>query len=310
MSIDVILIAFLAVPVALTVVAASAVLIAGRAAPDAPAGYPGLRRLRRVAGATRLLAIVLGVAAFFVAGQFGALGRGWMLAPAVAGCTALACLVTGEMVTWRAAATPGVAALKIRSLRSYLPRRLAAGTLVGLALLVALLVIGAITASADDLGRPGRALAWTCGPDAAGAASPWPGSFYGVPLLVVLALGGGLAAGAYAISLRRPRNGSDPRIVAIDDALRGSTVASVTGVAALTVGTTLAGVAFVMAAVLGGATSGGTCPLSGPVTAAAPLAWAGIVGGLVLSTWGALGLARASRNLLSDAGPTRVLAGR
>ena len=61
MSIDVILIAFLAVPVALTVVAASAVLIAGRAAPDAPAGYPGLRRLRRVAGATRLLAIVLGL---------------------------------------------------------------------------------------------------------------------------------------------------------------------------------------------------------------------------------------------------------
>ena len=295
-----VLVLFLVIPLALVVAAIAAIVAVARPGRGLPEGYAGLRHLRRVAGVSRLLAVGLGVVAFYAAGQLGELGSGWLLAPTAAGVTALLCLAAGEVAAGRAATTPGVAALEVRTLQAHLPRGLAGATVAALVALVALLALGAATASPDDQGRAGRALAWTCGPDASATAGPWPGSFYGVPIAGALALGALVALIAYAAALRRPRNGSDPQILAVDDALRRSAVASITAVAALTLGTTLLGISFTMGSALGGSSSG-TCPLSGPLAAAAPVVWLVMAASFALVVWGAVALARASRTPIPDA---------
>lgn len=308
MSGSFVLVLFLVIPAALAIAAIAAIVGVARAGRGLPDGYAGLRHLRRVAGLSRLLAVGLGVVAFYAAGQLGTFGRGWLLAPTAAGVAALVCLAAGEVAAGRAATTPGVAALELRSLRDHLPRRLAVATVVALVALVALLTLGTATASPDVPDGPGRLLAWTCGPNANAAAGPWPGSFYAAPIAVALVMGALVAALAYAAALRRPRNGADPQILAVDDALRRSAVASVTAVGALTVGTTLVGIGLTMGSVLSSASSG-TCTLSGTLPALAPVLWVVTASAFALVVWGAATLVRASSTPVpAVAGPSARIA--
>jgi hypothetical protein len=79
-----------------------------------------------------------------------------------------------------------------------------------------------VAGTPDDLGRPGRSLSFS-GSDGglacSSSADPWPGSFYSVPLLAVLAVG--LLATAVALRLiaLRPRV-AGARGAPLDDVLR------------------------------------------------------------------------------------------
>lgn len=114
------------------------------------------------------------------------LGRLEMLAPVFFGFCVLLASVLGELVLRRP--RPGVvriASIRPRRVRDYLPRwltRLVASLVVALTVL---LVATTLTASPDDLGRPGRWLTQTCETPAGvitSAGGPYPGSFYSVPL--------------------------------------------------------------------------------------------------------------------------------
>ncbi|WP_251023264.1 hypothetical protein [Streptomyces sp. ISL-10] len=93
-----------------------------------------------------------------------------------------------------------------RLIRDYVPRSLTAALAAQAIALLVLLIVAAMTASADTDGRPGRALSVTC-PAGTHLFSPWPGPYYAWPTL------GGLALGtvACALLLRRvtARSGDD-----------------------------------------------------------------------------------------------------
>ena len=97
--------------------------------------------------------------------------------------------------------------------------------------------------------RAGRTLARQCSPILGQAVGPWPGSFYAVPLALVVLSGLVLAGLALRRVVHRPRSGDDPRV---DDALRRSAAEAVVAGCGLLVAVPLAGVSFFAAlAVLG-----------------------------------------------------------
>ncbi|WP_329035917.1 hypothetical protein OIE71_23790 [Streptomyces sp. NBC_01725] len=95
-----------------------------------------------------------------------------------------------------------------RRVRDQIPRALAASLGAQAVFLVVLLAVSVATASADEAGRVGRALAGSCQGDAY-VVGPWPGPYYAWPVL------GGLGAGSVvcALTLRRvtARAGDDGR---------------------------------------------------------------------------------------------------
>lgn len=208
------------------------------------AAFPGLARLRRSTVVSRRLAIVAGVAVIVPVGSTGGLGRGLMLVPAVFACVLIIGVLAGDVVARTDARTPGAAGLEVRRVRDFLPQRLVLlTTLTALALTVFLVWATAI-ASPDDLGRAGRSLRFGCIEQgcSSGSLGPWPGSFYSVPMaasLLVVALLGGFTL---LIAVRRPRDGSDPDIVRVDDVVRRRSVESVVASMGLAVSGSLAGV--------------------------------------------------------------------
>lgn len=206
--------------------------------------YPGLARLRSATLVSRRVGLVLGLAACVLMVPLGELGRFTLAGPPVAGIVAIIAILAGQYSAHRAALTPGVAGLERRSWTHY-PNRRAVGEVVG-ALAVVALVAGYTTsqASADDMGRVGRALrtvcsvtVWTEGVTSehleTSTSSPFPGSFYTVPLavavglLVLATLIAGIQVG------RRPRDGSDAELVRVDDALRRMTAEGIVASAGL-----------------------------------------------------------------------------
>lgn len=153
----------------------------------------GVRLLGMLAGA------VLGVLTF----QLGLDGRGPMLALAVFGLCVLAATAVGETAV-KPLRPPGVrsASLSARRVRDYLPWTT---PLVAFLVLVtvAVLTLTTVVASDDDLGRS-RAIA--CATSGAGAVhTPFPGSFYSVPLAVALVVVLGTAVLACRSVVDRPR---------------------------------------------------------------------------------------------------------
>lgn len=61
--------------------------------------------------------------------------------------------------------------------------------------------------SADDMGRPGRALSTVCGATS-GSATPWPGSFYGVLMFFGVGELAVATFAAVATVAERPRVGA------------------------------------------------------------------------------------------------------
>jgi hypothetical protein len=170
------------------------------------------------------------------------LGRGTMLVPAVLGLFVVAGVGLGEpVVRPRRPTGPRCASLAPRRVVDYLPRALTFAVGGIAALHLAALTLTTATASADDLGRAGRQVAARCG-DFGSAASPYPGTFYSVPLaLLLLVVGLATAAGLTSV-VRRPR-GFAPDDVA-DDVLRHRSTTRILAAAGAAVAASHVGIAF------------------------------------------------------------------
>jgi hypothetical protein len=221
------------------------------------------------------------------------LGRVAALVPAFAGLSLLLGTIIGELTARPPKSAMRTATVETRRVKDILPRRLTVLVTVGALALIALLTLASMMGSPDDLGRPGRWLTVQCpvprfgAKDAAWMASssngPWPGSFYAVPVGIVLCVVLVAAAVALAMIVRRPR--PTARAASLDMTLRrhaGRNVILALGVVGFA---TLGPIAVVMGDALGR----NDC---GPTWWAAP-AWAlglvGVVSG-ALATWCALRL--------------------
>ncbi|MGY1812172.1 hypothetical protein [Blastococcus sp. SYSU D00820] len=238
-----------AVPLVLVVVGGLALTARRSPAGAARTTPPRLRAVARTTTVWRLAGLGVGLVAAGLALATGALGRGLLLAAPALALGVLAGVLIGELRVSAPAAAVRSAALEVRLLRHYLPRRLGVTVGVAGALLGLLLVWTTAMGSADDLGRPGRWLTARCGATVGEARGPWPGSYYSLPLALLVVAG--LAAAGWALLrvTRRPRQGEDD---AVDDLLRARSAEAVTAAAGLLVSVPLAGVAAVAANALGG----------------------------------------------------------
>ncbi len=156
---------------------------------------------------------------------------------------------------------------------------LLAAPLFGLCVLAGLITVTSAVAAPDGLGRAGRDLQLACGSGLLQTSGPWPGSFYTVPLAVLVAAGLVLAGGALRAVAGRARPGTDQETVAADDALRRRAAWTVTSACGILVAVPLAG----LCAVSAGAVLSLFCRP----------AW------LTVAGWALLGLAIAAVGLLS-----------
>jgi hypothetical protein len=206
---------------------------------------PALRRLMRTHAVARGVALVVGVGVTAAAASAWSLGRGLMLAPAAFAAAQILAVLLADRATYTAMRTPGVAAIEVRRVRDYLPRALSVLAVLSAAALAASLTWTTAVAASDDLGRAGRALTYPCIEGCEARISPWPGSFYSVPLAVGLGAVVLLAVVALSVTVRRPRNGADPAIAATDDAVRRRSVETVVAAVALALSASLLGIAMV-----------------------------------------------------------------
>ncbi|GAA1290213.1 hypothetical protein Psi02_15880 [Planotetraspora silvatica] len=265
-----------AIPLALTVLLILAsVLLATlvsstRAVAPSSSVDSGLRTTARRLLWARLAGLSLGLTASWLVLNWDGLGRGPLLATPALGLGILFGTLTGEAAAPRPHGAIRGASLEIRTARDYLPRFSAplAGALS--LVTVVLLAVTTATASADDMGRPGRVLAANR-PDGTvrSAVSPWPGWFYAWPLLSVLAVAFLLSALAVHRVVRRGRLDLDAAARAVDDARRAHSARVVTAAYGICVALPLAGIAVVAGDALhrqsefiGWATAG-TCALLG-----------------------------------------------
>lgn len=223
-----------------------------------------VRRIRLLGIAIGLLiaALLMSPAAFGVAGDlvvpllagYGgdipnrvpAGGVGTMIAPAGFGLGVLLGVVTGETVV-RAPrpAGPRTASLHRRSLATYMPGPTSYAVATGLALLGATLVLTTLTAQGDDYMGGRRAIGCQAGPIAQ-AHGPYPGSFYAVPLAIMLGIVLATAAIAAVSVVRRPRGLASTD--AGDDELRRRSMTVIVAAVGVAVGTSLTGTAGTAAA--------------------------------------------------------------
>ena len=187
--------------------AVSARYMRGRGVPDgasAATESPVVARYRRwiaggvVAGS---VTVVLGVL------LFTGLGMGLVLAPAE---FAVVVLTTSALAVATVRPRQGArrrAPLATRTLRSTAGTVHLAVALTTVAVTAGVLVAGILTGSPDDLGRPGRAITVFCDADDGLhviSSTPWPGSWYSVPLLIVLAICTLIGLGALILATKRP----------------------------------------------------------------------------------------------------------
>jgi hypothetical protein len=229
-------------------VAVAAWLAHARSPGTVPAGGAAVAA-RRTAG-FRLAGVIAGLAAGGAAADQGALGRGLLLAGPLFGLCVLAGVAAGEISVRPAGGLTRTAAVEVRRVRDYLPRGLAAAVTAAAAVLAVLVAVTTVTAGPDDLGRAGRVLLLSCGPDGQETYGPWPGSFYSVPLAAVVAAGLIAGGGALRVVIRRARTGADADAVAADNALRRRAARTITGACGILVAMPLAGVCLVSAGAL------------------------------------------------------------
>lgn len=181
-----------------------------------PAAVEVYRHTRR----WQLIGLLAGVPSAIVVGAVP-LGLGLMMAAPVFGLCVLAGVLIGESTAPRLASRDTrTAVLEVRRLRDYLPAHLTAVVAALAGGLMAILIVATATANGDDLGRAGRALTVTCPGGLVKGGTPWPGSYYSIPLAVLLLTGLTMAAMAFHRVVGRPRPGTDAEIRAVDDFLR------------------------------------------------------------------------------------------
>jgi hypothetical protein len=245
-------------------------------APRTPVEVPAMAREAATSTARwRWAGIVLGAMVAPVTLHLGALGRGLLLAaPAFALCV-LAGVVVGELRLSAPRGTVRRADLMVRRWQDYVPRPLFGVVMSATAVLALVLAYTSGVGASDDLGRAGRWLVRRCSATMTQGHGPWPGSFYAVPLAVLVGAGLLLAGVALLRIARRPSQGED---AGVEDALRQRAAAAVTAAAGLLVAVPLGGVSAVAAIALLG-------------IECRPGWWSAIGWGLVLLIPAAVGLA-------------------
>ena len=223
--------------------------------------YPGLAALRRATLRARYVGVVAGVVVFFVVAGLGQYGQSIFLAPAMAGATLIAAVLVGQRLTYTRARVVGIAGLERREISDYVPRHLAV-TVAGLLLVLAAVGAWTTAVATPDTAGLARAFAQSCTTRSFDGqtqseqtevyvSTPFPGAYYSGSMVagtvVLLAL---TWVGAVATT-RRPRNGADPELVRVDDALRRQTVEGIIAGLGLAVATTLAGLAYAAALAVG-----------------------------------------------------------
>jgi hypothetical protein len=169
------------------------------------------------------------------------LGSAAVLAPLCFGAITLLSVLAGEfLVRPRLAEGPRSAILRPRRLRDHLPRRLTRLVIAVSVVAVLLCAYTTLTASPDDQGRAGRALATWCSPTWNASSGPYPGSFYVVPYLLGLGVAATIALAA-AVRISSRTLGSDPEVA---ERYRASGLTAVLGAYGLTLSTPLIGIAF------------------------------------------------------------------
>lgn len=237
---------------------AVAVLSASRLATSRPSGQPPaklpgslsfpFRGARSRTVGFRAAGLLAGVVVAVLAGSTGTLGRGVMLAVPLGALVAMAGVLAGELAVLRPTSAARRASTRVRRVRDHLPRRLALAVGTATLTLAVLLSATASAGSADDVGRAGRSLAYRCDSGITGAVGPWAGSFYALPLAVVVLTG--LAAAGLTLHriVRRPR--AEELLAADDEALRDRSAAVVTGACGALVAVPLTGVCLATAGAL------------------------------------------------------------
>jgi hypothetical protein len=231
---------------------------------------PGEIRRRMTVGAWGGAGV--GLAMAVISGLSGSLGRGWLLAAPMFGLCVVLGVLAAELSVRRPSTGTRRAEVSVRRVGDYLPRVLTPVVTVTTLVLGVLLVAATLMGSPDDQGRAGRSLFARCpgtgdGPSTA-LNGPWPGSYYSIPLAVMLISGLMAAAVALVRIARRPRPGDPLALGPMDDLLRRRAATVVIGSCGV-----LAGIPLIGISVLGGgALIGNDC---GP-------AWWGPAGGALL----------------------------
>ncbi|SDS38175.1 hypothetical protein [Actinopolymorpha singaporensis] len=244
------------------------------------AAHPGLARLRRSTLLGRGVAMVAGVIAAVATASTGGLGRGFALAPAVFAAVQIVGVLAADLLARDDARTQGTAGLEVRRVRDFSPPRLVRFIVATGAVLALFLAWAGVVAVPDDLGRAGRALTYSCtvGCDHR-TLSPWPGSYYSVPMVAALLLVLVLAGTAVGATVRRPRNGAAPEIVAVDDVVRRRSVESVLAAVGVAFTGSLAGTALLVGGRLAGLGAN-----HGPA-ALQVVGWSTLLAGLAALVW-------------------------
>lgn len=220
--------------------------------------YPGLVALRRLTVTARYVGLAAGVVVFAVVGGLGQYGRGLFLAPAAAGAVVILAVMIGQQLAYGGARATGVAGIERRRARDYLPRALSLATALVLAVLIVLAAWTTHAASPDERGLyrefTASGIETVMNGDGyvdtavTSTSGPFPGRFYTSALVVGLPVVLALGALALWLTARRPRNGSDPALVQVDDALRRQTAEGI--VAAVGLAVTLSLIAVALGAAL------------------------------------------------------------
>jgi hypothetical protein len=210
----------------------------------AEAGFPVA--VERQAAIWRWSGIAGGGLVAGMAALWGALGRGLLLAAPLFGVFVLAGVLAGELGVRAPAGQTRRASVAVRRAGDYLPRGLACCVAAAAGVLGGLLCLTTAMGSADGLGS-GRVLVRHCGAGLTLAHGPWAGSFYSIPLAIVIAAGLTAAVAAVRLIARRPRPGDPAAPAAADDLLRRRAARTVTGACGALVTIPLIGLSLVTA---------------------------------------------------------------
>lgn len=193
--------------------------------------------------AWRLAGLVVGIlAALALAmGPPNWLGLGVALAaPAFALCL-LAGVIVGEITGTAPASATRTAAIEVRAARLFLPRAMTWWVVALTVGLTAFLAVTSLFAAADDMGRAGRSLTVICGTDRSGAAGPWPGAYYSLPIGTAVLVGLSAAALAARAVARRRRPQPDEAARTADDRVRRASARAITAACGVLTAAPLAG---------------------------------------------------------------------
>ncbi|MDQ2738946.1 MAG: hypothetical protein M3Y35_10110, partial [Actinomycetota bacterium] len=125
-------------------------------------------------------------------------------------------------------------------------------------------------ASPDDQGRVGRSLSRTCDAIFSEVSGPWVGSFYSVPLAIIVAVGLVLAGAVLRRILLRPRPQDLVGRLGEDNFMRRRAASAVTGACGVLIALPLLGVASLTAA--------------GLLRSSCPPPWWSLTGGVLIAS--------------------------